>query len=257
MIKGEITSLRPTFSTRRSSRLAVCGLDVLHKFRGEPVSEAYTDMKDSEIAERIGNRLGVTVRTDGTAKGAEPKLDYVLQDNQLDVVFLLERARRNGYDLVVEGEKTLFFGPTEKLGGARTRVTYGRSTLHFEPRLSSVDQVEAVTVRGWNPLEKKTLEHTARLPGTTSRKKEVLVHQPVESLLEAKRLAEATLRRLRKEALEGEGSLVGTPALKAGTFLDLDGLDKRFDGAYFVCATRHVFDDNGYRTEFRCRREPE
>ena len=32
----------------------------------------------------------------------EPKLDYVIQDNRMDVVFLVERARRIGYDLFVE-----------------------------------------------------------------------------------------------------------------------------------------------------------
>ena len=59
MLKGEITSLRPSFPAGGGSTLTVSGLNILHSFRTEQASRTYVGMTDSQIAEQIGQRLFV------------------------------------------------------------------------------------------------------------------------------------------------------------------------------------------------------
>ncbi len=267
MIRGEITSIRPTFPTRRFSRMVVSGVNVLHRFRDQQRSLSYAEMKDSEIAEEIGGRLGVTVRTDGAAKAAEPIIFFQLQDNQYDLVFLMERARRNGYDLFVEDDgETVYFGPTKNVGDPLNIVRYGSFALEFEPHVSLADQVTEVTVRAWSFEDKELIERTvSRAGGLEARpgeagikidpRQEIVVTQPMESGEEADALVAGTFERIRQKFVTAAGSLVGIPDVRAGTVLRVEGLDRRFSGDYFVTASRHVFDDSGYSTRFECRME--
>jgi len=189
MIKGQITSLRPSFPSAGQPTLAISGLNVIHKFRKQEETWAYTGKKDSEIAKEVGDRLKITVNTDTDAEKKETKYDYVFQDNQYDIIFLMERARRVGYDLWVteetvngKTESELNFGPsnnikavTYQLSFAKYRLNAGQSKeeradqiaklfplIDFKPELSTAQQVSEVTVKGWNPKTKKAISQTAK-----------------------------------------------------------------------------------------------
>ena len=108
MITGEITSLRPTFPASGQPTLAVSGLNLLHRLRKRQRSASYKDKTDSQIAKEIAQRLGVNVVP--ATNGQETPYDHLFQDNQYDIVFLMERARRIDYDLhVVETEEDTLF----------------------------------------------------------------------------------------------------------------------------------------------------
>ncbi|HVQ37581.1 MAG TPA: hypothetical protein VMS31_08610 [Pyrinomonadaceae bacterium] len=189
MIKGQITSLRPSFPSAGQPTLAISGLNVIHKFRNQEETFAYTNKTDSQIATEVGDRLKIKVNTNQAAVAKETKYDYVFQDNQYDIIFLMERARRVGYDLFVtekqEGGKTvseLYFGPsnnvknvTYQLSFAKYRLNAGQSKqeraeqiaklfplIDFKPELSTAQQVSEVTVKGWNPKTKKAISQTAK-----------------------------------------------------------------------------------------------
>ena len=51
--------------------------------------------------------------------------------------------------------------------------------------------------------------------------------------------------------VNGSGSTVGLPDLRAGIVLQIDGLGDRFSGRYFVTATTHTIGDSGYTTAVR------
>lgn len=277
MTRGEITSLRPTFQAGGQPTLAVSGLDLLHQFRTRQESHSYEDRTDSEIAAEIAGRLGTRLRTDPAAAAAEERHGYVLQDNQYDIVFLMERARRLGYDLVVEedptgGESTLYFGPTANIRQVTYKLSYGKSLIQFQPNLTTAHQVSEVTVRGWDAVNKRRITGTARrsdLPaqGLSERggravierafnqRREVVATQPVHSEQEAKSLALATLQRNAQDMVTGSGSVVGLPDLRAGRVIEIDGLGTRFSGRYLVTATTHASGDGGYTTQFECRGE--
>lgn len=273
MIKGEITALRPNFPPSGQPTLVISGLNVLHRFRGEQRSQIYEKMKDSQIAQQIGGRLDVAVRTNAQAMSAEPIYQHVAQDNTNDLIFLLERAKRLGYDLFVEetgtngqsSQSRLYFGPSENVRKVTYKLSYGKSLVQFQPTLNVSNQVGEVTVRGWDQTQKKKIEYTAkrsqlvtkgnpRFEKAFKKRKEVEV-KLIESEEEARRLATETLSRIAKEMIKGSGTTVGLPDLRAGNVVEIEDLDELFNGRYFVTSTTHTLNDSGYLTKFECRRE--
>ncbi len=280
MMKGEITQLRPDFPASGQPTLSISGLNLLHRFRGKQQSQAYRGMKDSAIARQVGQRLGVTMDTDPNAEAGEVQNDYILQNNQYDLLFLMERARNNGYDLVVRetGQNgssqpsRLYFGPSVNLKHVTYRLTWGKSLIQFQPTLSTSKQVGQVVVQSWSTSSKKAITATATRSDITTRgvgskggeadleksfkdRQEVIAHHPVQTEAEAKKVASQTLEQIAKGMLTGRGSTVGLPDLRAGSILIIDRLGTRFSGRYFVTSTTHTIGDGGYTTEFECRRE--
>ncbi len=276
MIRGEITSLRPSFPAGGSPTLVISGLNLLHKFRTKQESHIYEKMSDSQIAKKIGGRLSLTVETNSTAAAQEPKYEYLFQQNQYDIIFLMQRARQIGYDMFVKesehGKSKLYFGPSDNVKQVACELKYGRSLIQFQPTLTTANQVSEVTVRGWNVKDKKMIEYTskrssvdvrgvgsaggqAKIDKSFNQRKEIITDKPIESEAEAKQLAEETLERIAKDMVKGSGSTVGLPDLRAGSVVEIDGLGKRFSGRYFVTQTTHTINDSGYTTSFECRRE--
>jgi phage protein D len=276
MLTGEITSLRPSFPASGGGTLAVSGLNQLHRFRTSQVSDTYLNKTDSEIAEIIGTRLtGVVVK--GAHLNTEPRIPYLLQDNQYDIVFLMERARRVGYELVVvepqNGGKTIInFAPSTNVRRLSYRLTYGKSLIEFQPELTTANQVSKVTVRGWDATKKEKIEKTVTraelatkgvgsdggqeaIDQQIEQKEEVVTDRPVQTPEEAAKLAKEILEGIAKDMVKGTGSVPGLPDIRAGTVLLIDGLGKRFSGRYFVMGTTHTIGDSGYTTQFECRRE--
>jgi uncharacterized protein len=275
MIRGDITSLRPTFPSSGPSALAISGLNLLHRLRTKQESVAYENLTDSEIARQIGGRLGLTVKTDPAAAASEERYQYLFQDNKYDIIFLMNRARSIGYDLFVDeaaGQSVLYFGPSVNIHKVSYRLTYGRSLIDFQPNLTTANQVGEVTVRGWDKVNKKKIEVTAKrseiatkgvgakggepaIEQSFNQRKEIIATRPINSEQEAKTLAIETLNNIAKDMIKGSGSIVGLPDLRAGSVVHIDGLGERFSGRYFVTSTTHAISDSGYTTQFECRRE--
>lgn len=276
MIKGEITSLRPNFPASGQPTLAISGLNLLHKFRTEQESHAYIKRTDSQIAKEIGGRLGITVLLDETAAGEETPYDYVFQDNQYDIIFLMERARRIDYDLFVKEEEgkesQLYFGRSNSVRRVTYQLKFGATLIQFQPELTTAHQVSEVTVKGWDAKRKEAITATAKrtdlktkgvgekgrqkaLEKSFSGRKEIIADRPIHSKDEAKKMAVAALESIAKDMVKGSGSTVGLPDLRAGGVVEMDGMGDRFNGRYFLTSTTHTIGDGGYTTTFECRRE--
>jgi phage protein D len=282
MIKGQITSLRPNFPSAGQPTLVISGLNLIHKLRKEQGSHAYQKMTDSQIAKQIEGRLpgSIKIRTDPTAAANEKPYDYVFQDNQYDIIFLMERARRIGYDLFVEetgkGGKSeqsrLYFGPSDNIRRVTYKLKFGATLVDFQPELTTAAQVGEVTVKGWNAKDKAPISETATrkeiktkgvgqkggqdvIEQSFNQRKEIIADRPVNSSGEAKRMAVAALESIAKDMIKGSGTTVGLPDLRAGSIALIDGMGDRFSGRYFLTSTTHTISDGGYTTHFECRRE--
>jgi phage protein D len=212
--------------------------------------------------------------------------------SQFDIVFLLERARRHGYEVYLKdtGSKPkLYFGLSESKANAPVyRLEWGKSLVNFKPRLSTAKQISAVQVLGWDRKSNSAIDETFTLEqlwkaqgksGTElarlkqiykdyNSRTEVVTNKPVHTKTEAKLLAKSILSDQSKKLIEATGSTVGLPDLRAGVALEIVGFGAQtnkdnniqgagsdFDGEYFVTATTHTFGNGGYRTEFSARRE--
>jgi Bacteriophage probable baseplate hub protein len=277
MLKGEITSLRPSFPAGGGSTLAVSGLNILYKFRTQQESRTYPNMTDSQIAEQIGQRLKVKVEAPKSQD--EPTFKYLIQDNQYDIIFLMERARRIGYDIFVEERQTdtgaetvLAYRRSTTVHQATYRLTYGKSLIEFSPELTTANQVGSVTVRGWDNVQKQPITFTAKrsdlitkgvgakggqdkIDKSVEQKAEIIATKPVESEAEARKLAIEIFEGIAKDMVKANASVPGLPDIRSGTVLLIDGVGERFSGRYFVTSTTHSIGDSGYTTQFECRRE--
>jgi phage protein D len=279
MLKGEITSLRPSFPAGGGSTLTISGLNILHRFRAAQESRTYVSRTDSQIAEEIGERLHVKVVP--VKDPGEPTFEYLVQDNQYDIVFLMERAHQAGFDIFVEErdnangtgtETVLAYRPSTTVHQPTYRLTYGKSLIEFQPELTTANQVSKVTVRGWDNANKKEINFTATrdqlatkgvgarggqqaIDKSIQAKAEIIATKPVASQAEAQRLALQILEGIAKDMVKATGSVPGLPDIRAGTVLEIDGVGERFSGRYFVVASTHAIGDSGYTTQFECRRE--
>jgi phage protein D len=295
IVKGSTTSLEPSFPAGGAPTLTVRMLNALHKLRGKQHRDHWPNarvaagkMKISRIAEDIGQRriegetFPMPIRISKDAMRDEPLLDYVAQDNVFDIDFLMLEARKIGYvvyvDLERQGKQTkevLYFGPSDSRHAGVPRTQYelewGLSLIDFAPKLSTANQVKSVTVKSWDRQKNRAIAEKVSLkdPGITCNqdllelldvpgcrpREEVVANEPMYTKEQARRRAQALLSDKLKQMVEGSGSTVGLPDLRAGQQVLIRGLGARFSGIYFVTKTTHTVNDSGYVTRFTARRE--
>jgi phage protein D len=285
MLTGEITTLEPNFPESGGPTLSVRGLNVLHALRTEQHTYSWSDMRDSDIAVDLGNSplkqgqagLGMTVEIDPASDETEET--FVMMKTQFDIVFLLERARRHGYQLVLNDpddthpKQWLYFGPSRtKLEASFYNLEWGKSLSSFKPKLCFVQQVSAVTVRSWDRKNNTAIEETVKwtdlVPSGAEQQRlqqvapafaqrtEIITDQPVRTSAEAKQKATDILRRQLLQTVTASGSTVGLADLRAGTKVQITGpLGPRYTGTYYVTQSTHTIGEGGYRTTFEARRD--
>jgi uncharacterized protein len=266
MFKGEITALEPAFTANRLPSLTVRGYDRRHRLTRGRRTRTFLQKKDSDIARQIAREAGLTPDV------VESKLthEYVVQANQTDFDFLLERAGRINYELDI-ADKSLRFAPVSNDKGAVLTLLADEDLLEFYPRLSAAEQVSEVAVRGWDARNKKEIVGKARAGdevskmggeqsgASLSRKafgeaEGVFTTLPVMSQAEADQIAFARFNRASLALVTGEGVCGGRTDLRAGKVVKIDGVGKRFSGQYYVTATAHTYTPAGYLTRFSFRR---
>ena len=287
MLIGNFTSLEPNFPQSGPPVLQVRILNELHKLRSKKYDGAWHDMTDTEIVEDIANqrdpelgnqkRFPIPIFVDANAKKKEPKLFYVAQKSQYDIDFLWTRARARGYDVFIfpddKKQPNLYFGPSLVPKDPTVyELEWGRSLVDFKPTLTTGNQYKSVTVRGWDratqkPIEEKvdfTDPELAKLNGNLhylleqcDPREEFVEEVPVFTKDDARKLARSLLLDQHKRMVRAVGTTVGLPLLRAGSKIQLGKktLGSRLSGTYFVTATTHTFNNNGYVTRFEARRE--
>src|SRR5437667_2055362 len=229
MLTGQITTLEPNFPESGAPILSVRGLNILHELRTEQHTEHWDNTKDSDIASDLGNRslqsgkagLGIKVKTDPAPD--ETAETFVMMHNQYDILFLMERARRHGYELVLNEksatnlERSLYFGPSKtKRETPNYKLVWGKTLCSFKPKLSTAKQVGEVTVRGWDRQNNIAIEETASwkdivtgpeqqrlalISQAFEGRKDVITNQPVRTKAEAKQKAIDILTRQLREVI--------------------------------------------------------
>lgn len=282
MVTGQIATMSPHFPESGPSTLTVGGLDGMFRLRDRKPAEGevtkYRNMADWQIAEAVAQRNGLKSKV--TREGQV--YDEIVQKNQDDATFLMERAKRIDFDCYVRtdpgtGEGVLHFEkPKDGRDSSVIRVyqfIWGENLVSFNPTINLSRQVSKITVRGWNDRTKQAIVATAEakdLPkaGKTQGgksgpeaveksmegKHEVVVDVPINSEEEARWLAYALLAERAEQFITGTGQAIGLPDLRPGDNVEMKGLGERFDGPYYVTKVEHVINESGYRTQFDVRR---
>lgn len=263
LIIGEITALHPRYTSGESAKVHVQGFDRLHRLRRGTRTRSFVEVKDSQIAEKIAAESGFTPEVEDTGV----VFDYVLQNNLSDLDFLLERARRIRYELRVEGQKLVFRRAKNELDKS-VSLEYTKTLKQFSPRLTTLGQVDELTVRAWNPATKEAVLGVARKGDEDSRMggaqsgpevaakafgshAAAVIDLPLATQAEAEQVAHALYNQMALEFITGEGEAVGNLAIMAGGTIELKGLGRRFSGNYYLKSTEHrLGPKTGYVTRF-------
>lgn len=263
---GEITGLEAAYTSADLPGLTVRGYDRRHRLQRGRKVRSFIKQKDSEIASKIAQEAGLSPQV----KDSKVVHDYVLQANQTDMEFLLERARRIQYQVTVD-DKKLLFQPVANADSPIFRLTFEDDLIEFYPCLSSVGQVSEVSVQGWDPKKKEKILGKAAQGDVSSKMAGdktgaalvasafssavgLVSETPVATVAEAGQMATALLNADALALITGEGVCVGRPDLRAGKVIQIDGLGKRFSGNYYVTSLSHRYDAGGYSTHFTVRR---
>lgn len=264
MIVGEITSLRPSFSGNLST-IEIRGYDRLHRLRFGTKRRTFVDVKDSDIVSTIASDWGLSAKAEDTGVVHS----HIYQNNQSDLEFILQRAKRIRYEVFVD-DKTLHFRLPKEGDPASLTLEYRVDIEEFSVDLSVRYEGDEVVVQGWDVMKKKQISATSKagneMPAMNAKDtganmtksafgnfSSYIVDDPPVDGFDAEKLAVAKYNTHMVESATGDGNCAGIPELRAGNTIEIKGID-RFSGTYYVTSTSHTIDRNGYNTSFKVRR---
>src|SRR5205085_11883971 len=164
------------------------------------------------------------------------------QEGESNYEFLARLARENGWEMFIDHTASadgllLRFFSSASAQQADVTLTYGRSLIDFNPRISNVGQIASVTAFVWIARIKMRLAITiswqweppylslnfgfGAAPGATG-PSSVLIEEPIALASVPRKLIKTLIPKLNKY-MTGTGSTVGDPRIQAGKVLRLDG----------------------------------
>jgi phage protein D len=264
IFKGEITSLEPEF-TQEGFMLTIRGYDRSHRLNRARKIATYQNMSASQIASKIANAAGLAPRVDETGVTNE----FTQQNNETDWEFLWRLASMYDYEVVVE-DKTLHFRAAGGGSNAETvEFDWAKSRpqlISLRPRVTGVQQVKEVVVRGWDLTQKKKIEAKAQVTPPPAVK--IGVHRskvtqalgggtltvadaPITTMGQASKLAKSVASQLSHGFVHADGTSEGDARIVPGTKLKVRGIGRTYSGTYVVSkATHHFAGGGGYFTKF-------
>ncbi len=265
MMKGTITAIEPIFN-ENYSYVTIRGYDPLYLMRFGTRLHTYTNTTDSSIVNYLAKQAGLKASVNAPAT----QYPYLLQNNQSDYDFLMERANRIGYEISFE-EETLHFQNTQEGKSPIAKLTYGIELDSFSATLRALTKGSTVSVRGWDQKNKQAFTSSAKTgsevslmggttngySATTSKLPDSMINIPASSATspdDAMNIAKGVYNRQLSRFLEGQGTSPGMPAIRSGKNIDLAGLGSQFSGTYYVSEATHMYDNNGYITHFNVKR---
>jgi uncharacterized protein len=271
MLMGTLASLEPNYPASGAPSLNVRLVNRLKLLQDQQKTKTWTNVSTADIAQAIAlaHNLPITLSTHkNDDDGPQP---YVFQQNQYDMVFLLQRARRIGYEVYLLDDGTLYFGPATPGDGGGTityKLGFHRDMIDFSPRFSMNNQVGTVNVTARDQLSKSTFTGTSTradvglnpdleefVSDTILAQTKTVSNMPLYVNGQAQQLAREVMRNIMEQMVTATITCPGLPGIRTGTMVEIDDVGSRFSGPYFVTSTTHTIDDSGYRTSFTARRE--
>lgn len=261
LFDGLIGALEPEFNETEAI-LAVRAYDRSQALHRTKRTDTYQEMSYGDIAQAVAQRNGLTA---GTIESGST-VPFVQQSNETDWELLWRLADESGCEVYVSARE-LHFRPTSgsAAAGSPVALVWGESLLAFRPRVTGMRQVESVSVRCWDPIQKQEVVATATpAAGATSigialddaatalgGGTYVVADQPVSSQAQADALANGIAARIADGFVEADGTTMGDPRLRAGGSVEVSGVGSRFGGTYALSSTTHlVRSSRGYETRF-------
>jgi uncharacterized protein involved in type VI secretion and phage assembly len=265
VFSGEIVSIEGEFEAA-GVYLNVRAYGKGHRMNRAKKNKTFLNQAFDAIARSVIGESGLSSQVD-TDPGGTRK--FVQQSNQTNWEFLVGLGDEIGFTLTEREGKVYFTKAEDPLQGSMKTLTWGKELEAFRPRMTGIQQVDKVTVRGWDPSAKREVVGTATsgdvrlgseigIPRTKTGSSsygqaEVEIgDRLVDEQGQATALAKSTLERQANAYLEAIGKVSGRPDLKAGDRVQIEGVGSKFNGKYLISEVVHVYTESkGFKTTFR------
>jgi phage protein D/phage baseplate assembly protein gpV len=262
MMLGEIVAVRPSFPEGGAPTITITGYDKSHRMRHNHKTRAFHFANASLIAAQIAAENLLVPVVDPTSLSFACKTQ-----NSSDMALLKELAGRTFFEVYVHWDKLYFRFPRPQTEAVL--LDWGKNLSSFSPRLSTSGQVGLQCVRDYDQKLATTIVGLVPVIGVdtnlgtileklggafvdqlTSFGQQCLTDEPVESFADAFTFAKAILEELLEGLLEGSGTCIGLPELRAGEMVNIGGVGKKFSGLYRLRQVTHSLSSSGYQTTF-------
>ena len=267
LFSGRIMGLEAQYPAGRAPELVVLAEDRFQDLRMTRRTRTFNDVSDADIVQQIASAQGLPAEVDVDG----PQHKVITQLNQSDLAFLRERAAAVDAELWFE-DNTLHFQARARRDAGTLHLSYGANLREFTVLADLAHQRTSVRVSGWDVENKEAIDEEANestisgeLAGLrsgsqlleqalASRDERIVTATPL-TRDEAAALAKAEYRRRARRFVSGSGVADGEADIRVGSQLEMSGLGPYFDGIYYVCRARHMFDLlDGHRTLFEVER---
>ncbi len=279
LIEGIVTGVKTIRKEYQRKVYVVTGFDGLQALTRGRKRRSWESIKDSDIASLIANECGLQPDVEDSGI-VQP---YVVQNNENNLSFLFERAKRIGFEVKVEEKRLVFKKPkrTEDGGivlswnGTKEGDCYILQRCNFDT--STMNVVKKVVVRSYDPKTAKPIIGTAEtIDGDTMGGKDAtnagdaaaknnpdttiqISDQPVYSQEEAEKLAQSILNERAGNYLTGRGRCEGCNKMAVGKKVKIIDVGQECEGDYYITSAKHILKVGhshgfGYWTDFTVSR---
>ena len=261
VFEGEVVAIGTEIDLY-GQQTVIDAFDGAYKLGPQVRIRTFVKQSDSDILKTIAGECGLSAKIASSVSTSAVEHRFQNSTNQ---ELVEEICRRSGHSWkVVDGGLHVTQGST---GSAVTDLAWGQDLIRLSARYSTADHADSVTVRGWDPSSKASVEgrdntlktkfdstaditagHSKVIGGRTA----TTVRTVVESQAEANALAKGIARKMAATALSGDGEAIGNPKIVAGCKVKLSDItDTRWNGEYWVTSARHVWSEGQYVTQFQ------
>ena len=270
MMDGKIQNISADFSQGSTLSFVVDGADAGYEFLNVASGpRVFLNKKDSDIAQEIADLAHLKADVDDTETVFPTKTK---DGGKSYFEFLLDLVQSNpGYTFYLS-EKTLHFIMKKREKDPSLTLKLGAELTKFNPTLDTRKVVSEVIVRGWDRVNKKTIEASVKAGEETTQEQakqsasklardiygdvvKIITDRPVRSVEEARKVAKSALEDSSDDFIKGVAHTIGMPALKPDICVNIEGLGEWFSGKYFVEKVVHTIDvGSGYNSTIDVRR---
>jgi phage protein D len=269
VFEGHVTAIEGRFLQNRSPEITILAEDRFQDLRMTRRTRSFEDVSDTDVIEQIASdhSLQTEIDIDGPAQHR-----VLCQVNQSDLAFLRERARAIDAELWITGS-TLHAQARSRRSEGEIVFGYGQRLKEFSVLADLTHQCTQLTVSGWDVSAKQGMTHdatetaiqpelgngelsgSALLRNALGERTQQVVHEVTHNDEETRYFAESAYRRNARRFVTGRAVLEGDGRLRVGAHVSLSGLDRMFNGQYYVTEVRHLFDiSQGYRSVIEVER---
>jgi Rhs element Vgr protein len=264
IFKGIVT--RHGIKVRKNNSVLVIDCkDKAVKMTGACKSNYYRDVKDSEVMEDLLGKYGLEKDVEATSYQHKQLVQY----NSTDWDFMLCRADANGMlcftdDNVISISKPAFTGDTA------LTIQFGATVLDLDAETDARLQYKSITGSTWNYTTQELAETEAAesdlpeagnldkdtLAGVLNEEKFSLINSAKMEDPEMQEWVNAMMMRHQLAKIRGRIRTDGTPAVKPGQVIQLNGAGERFEGKLYVTGVRHEIEKGSWQTIFQFGIDP-